>query len=343
MKALSIKNHGDELKVVEMEKKEPKGEEVLVELHACGVCHTDVHAIDGDWQVPTLLPLVPGHEGIGTILAVGENVKTGIKVGDRVGVAWLYSGCGACEYCITGREVHCLQQKNTGYTEHGCFSTHIIAHSGFVVPIPKGLSDVEAAPILCAGVTTYKGLKNTGIRAGEFITILGAGGGLGHMAVQYANAMGMRVIGVDIGDEKLALVKSLGAEIVLDARNPDMVEQALAYTHGGSHAVLCLATALPALKSSMELVRVGGTIVLIGLPKGEMPVNIVDMVLKGITLKGSLVGTRQDLKEALDFAARGKVKPHVYVCDTHEINNVMNQLRRGDVKGRIVLDLSKFV
>lgn len=343
MKALLIEKHLEELKVKDMILEKPKENEVIVKLHACGVCHTDVHAIDGDWQVPTILPLIPGHEGVGEIVELGAGVKTDLKIGDRVGIAWLYSGCGVCEYCSTGRETHCQNQKNTGYTVNGCFSTHIIADADFVVKIPDGLSDVDAAPILCAGVTTYNGIKNTGIKAGEFITIIGAGGGLGHLAVQYANAMGMRVIGVDIGDEKLEFVKQLGAEMVIDARNTDTIKNILEYTKGGSHAVLCLATALSALKSTMELVRRNGTIVLIGLPKGDMPINIVDMVLKGITLKGSLVGTRQDLKEALDFAARGKVKPHVCVCNTHEINNVINQLRRGDVKGRIVLDLEKFI
>lgn len=343
MKALQIDKHLEDLKIKEIETRELEDEEVLVKLHVCGVCHTDVHAIDGDWQVPTRLPLVPGHEGVGEIIEMGKNVKTELKIGDRVGIAWLYSGCGSCEYCTTGRETFCPRQENTGYTVNGCFSTHVIANAKFVIKIPDGLTDKDAAPILCAGVTTYNGIKNTGIKAGEFITILGAGGGLGHLAVQYANAMGMRVIGVDIGDEKLELIKELGAELVLDARNPDMVKQVLQYTNGGSHAVLCLATALSALKSTMELVRRNGNIVLIGLPKGEFPVNIVDMVLKGITFKGSLVGTRQDLKEALDFAARGKVKPHVCVCNTHEINHVINQLRRGDVKGRIVLDLDKFI
>lgn len=337
-----IEEHGGGLKEKEMGMVQPREGEVLIRLHACGVCHTDVHAIDGDWHVPTILPLVPGHEGVGKIVALGDNVKTGLRIGDRVGVAWLYSGCGMCEYCTTGRETFCHQQKNTGYTVHGCFSSHVIADARFVVRIPDGLSSAEAAPILCAGVTTYNGIKNTGVRAGEFLTIIGAGGGLGHLAVQYANVMGMRVIGVDIGEEKLGMVEKWGAEMALDARDEGMVQRVCDYTKGGSHAVLCLATALPALRSAMSLVRTNGTVVLIGLPKGEMPVNIVDMVLKGITLKGSLVGTRNDLQEALDFAARGRVRPHVRVCKTDEIHQVIDQLRRGDVQGRIVMDLENF-
>lgn len=314
--------------------------QVLVRITASGVCHTDIHAIDGDWDFPTILPLIPGHEGIGTVEKIGLSV-TNVNVGDRVGIAWLYSSCGGCEYCVSGREPYCTKQSNTGYTVNGCFSKYVLADANFLAVIPDELTDVNAAPILCAGVTAYTGVKNSGVKPGQFLTVIGAGGGLGHLAVQYATAMGIRVVGVDVGSDKLHLVRSLGAEFVVDGTSPTAVDDVLKYTSGGSHAVLCLAASISAVTSTLRMVRRGGTIILIGLPKGELAVNIVDLVLRGITLKGSLVGTREDLKEALDFAARGKVHAQIEVCYMSQLNTVLDRLRRGDVNGRFVLDLNQ--
>ncbi len=198
----------------------------------------------------------------------------------------------------------------------------------------------QAAPILCAGVTTYAGIKATEARPGQFLTIIGAAGGLGHLAVQYGVAMGLRVLAIDVGSDKLAFCTGeLGAEAGFDALDADLVAKVVAATGGGSHGVLCLAPSLGAFKSAVGLCRRGGTIVMVGLPKGDLPLNIFDVVLRGITVRGSIVGTRKDLKEALDFAARGKVHCHVETHAFQELNDVFDRLRAGQVMGRVVLEM----
>lgn len=339
-KSLVIAHHKEELRVEQVKTPRPSEGQVLVKVSACGVCHTDVHAVDGDWDLPTILPLTPGHEGVGTVVAVGHGVDH-LEIGDRVGIAWLHSSCGACEYCTTGRETHCSDQENSGYTVQGCFAEYTLADANFVVKIPDDLNDFEAAPILCAGVTTYTGIKNTGVRAGQFLTIIGAAGGLGHLAVQYATAMGIRVLGIDVGQEKLEFIQKLGADFAVDGSSPDAVEQVQKLTGGGSHGVLCLAASMGAIQSAVRLVRRNGTVVLVGLPPGQLPIDVSDMVMRGLTLKGSLVGTRDDLREALDFAARRKVRSEIEVCDASDINTIFTKLRKGQVKGRIVIDLQK--
>lgn len=339
MKGVMIHQHNEELKVTDLPVPSPGPGQALVRITSSGVCHTDVHVISGDWKdLPSILPLIPGHEGVGVVTATGSNV-TNVKVGDRVGIAWLHESCGACEFCNTGRETHCQKQTNSGYTVHGCFSEYTLAAANFLAKIPDGLSSTDAAPILCAGVTTYTGIKNTGAQAGQFITVIGAAGGLGHLAVQYARAFGLRVIGVDVGQDKLDFACKLGAEFAVDGRDPDVVKKIHEHTEGGSHAVICLAASMPALKSALKIVRRNGTVVMIGLPNGELPVDIVDLILRGVTIKGSLVGTREDLKEALDFAARGLVHPQIEVCKMTDVKDIFERLHRGDVKGRIVVEL----
>lgn len=339
MKALMISNHKDDLQLREEPIPEPNENEVLVRIYASGVCHTDVHAVDGDWDLPTILPLIPGHEGVGLVVKKGKNVFN-VDVDDRVGIAWLGKSCGSCEFCNTGRETHCNRQLNTGYSIQGCFAEYVVADAGFVVKIPDNIPNHIAAPILCAGVTTFTGIKNTGVRAGQFLTIIGAAGGLGHMAVQYAVAMGIRVIAVDVGQEKLDFAKKLGAEVAFDGTDSKTIENIVDYTEGGSHGVLCLAASIKAIESTLGLLRRCGTLVMVGLPKGNISIDVCDIVLRGLTIKGSLVGTREDLKEALDFVERKKVYPQVEIKEVSNIGNIFNQLRSGQVSGRIVLDYS---
>ncbi|HTY82967.1 MAG TPA: zinc-dependent alcohol dehydrogenase, partial [Silvibacterium sp.] len=219
MRAAVVERFGEPFKIREVPVPEPGRGEVLVKIVASGVCHTDVHAADGDWPIKPIMPLIPGHEGAGIVAAVGAGV-THLKEGDRVGIAWLHSACGHCEFCLSGWETLCPEQKNSGYSVNGTFAEYALGNAEFVGRIPDGLTFKDAAPIMCAGVTTYKGLKQTEARPGDWVVISGVGG-LGHVAVQYAKAMGLHVAAVDIGEKKMKLARKLGAEIAVDAREVD--------------------------------------------------------------------------------------------------------------------------
>jgi propanol-preferring alcohol dehydrogenase len=282
------------------------------------------------------LPLTPGHEGAGIVEAVGSEV-TNLKVGDRVGIPWLHSACGHCEYCVSGWETLCTSQQNTGYSVDGCHREYTIAQASHAIKLPDALSFDQAAPILCAGVTSYKGIKEAELRPGQFIGIVGAAGGLGHMAVQYAKAMGLRPIAYDVGMAKAAYCKSIGAEHFIDATSSHAVKETEEYTNGGVHGALCIATSPQAFSLSTDICRRKGCVVCCGLPPGNFPTPIFDVVLKRITIRGSIVGTREDLHEALDFGARGLVKCTVNTKKLSEINDVFSKLKRGQIEGRTVI------
>jgi alcohol dehydrogenase, propanol-preferring len=336
MKAAVVEKFGDPLVVREVPVPEPGPGQALVEIIASGVCHTDLHAADGDWPVKPHVPFTPGHEGAGIVVALGPGV-THLKEGDRVGIAWLHSACGHCEFCLSGWETLCVEQKNSGYSVNGSFAQYALAQADYLGRLPKNLSFVEAAPILCAGVTTYKGLKETETRPGEWVVISGAGG-LGHIAIQYAKAMGMHVAAVDLGPEKIALAKKLGAELAIDAKTQDPPTE-IQERIGGAHGVLVTAVSTIAFRQAIGMLRRGGTCVLNGLPPGEFPVSIFDVVLNRYTIRGSIVGTRLDLEEALTFAAEGKVKATIETQPLESINDVLKRLKAGKVNGRIVLGI----
>jgi propanol-preferring alcohol dehydrogenase len=340
MKAAVVEKYGAPLSIREVRVPKPGPGEVLMEIIASGVCHTDLHAADGDWPVKPTLPLTPGHEGAGIVVALGTGV-TRLKEGDRVGLAWLYDACGHCKFCLSGWETLCLDQKNSGYSVSGSFAQYAVAQEGYLGLIPKNLSFVDAAPILCAGVTTYKGLKETDIRAGEWVVISGVGG-LGHVAIQYAKAMGLNVAAVDLGPEKIALAKKLGADIAIDATTQDPSTEVQKQV-GGAHGVLVTAVSTTAFKQAVGMLRRHGTCVLVGLPPGEFPVSIFDVVLNRYTIRGSIVGTRIDLEEALMFAAEGKVKATIETLPFESINDAFVRLRNGKVNGRIVLGIGEKV
>ncbi len=337
MKAAVVERFGEPLKMREIRVPDPGPGQVLVEIANSGVCHTDLHAADGDWPIKPTLPFIPGHEGAGIVAAVGTGV-THLKEGDRVGIAWLHSACGHCEFCLAGWETLCHEQQNSGYSVNGTFADYALGAADFLGRIPDSLSFRDAAPILCAGVTTYKGLKQTEVRPGEWVVISGVGG-LGHVALQYAKAMGLHVAAIDIGPEKMQLARQLGAEITVDAREQDPVT-AIQKQIGGAHGVLVTAVSLPAFKQAVGMLRRGGTCVLNGLPPGEFPISVFDMVLNGYTLRGSIVGTRLDLEEALAFAAEGKVKATIEDQPLESINDIFDRLRTGKVNGRVVLDIA---
>lgn len=312
--------------------------QILVKTEACGVCHTDLHAARGDWPVKPVPPFIPGHEGIGRVVALGAGV-TRVKEGDRVGVPWLYSACGHCEHCLSAWETVCAEAEFGGYTKNGGFAEYILADPNYVAHIPAGLSPQQAAPLICAGVTTYKGLKVTDTKPGDWVVISGAGG-LGHLAIQYAKAMGLQVCAVDIDDEKLNHATALGADLVVNAKGEGAVEAVRKGTDGGAHGVLITAPSLTAFHQGIAMTRKRGTCALAGLPAGEFPVPLFDVVANCITIRGSFVGTRQDMAEALAFAADGKVKANVELQPLSAINDVFDRLEHGQVAARVVLDFA---
>ena len=338
MKAAVVEAFGRPLVLREWDTPKPGAGQILVKTEACGVCHTDLHAARGDWPVKPNPPFVPGHEGIGLVAAVGASVKN-VKEGDRVGVPWLFSACGHCEYCLSAWETVCAGAQFGGYTVNGGFADYILADPNYVARIPSGLSAVDAAPIICAGVTTYKGIKEAATKPGDWLVVSGAGG-LGHLAIQYAKAMGLHVCAVDIDDGKLAHAKLMGADATVNGKLPDAVEQVKKITDGGAHGVLITAPSLAAFKQGVAMTRKLGTCVLTGLPPGEFPFPLFDVVVKRITVRGSFVGTRQDMAEALTFAVEGKVKADIERQPLSAINQVLGRLERGEVAARVVLNFA---
>ncbi|HEX3442684.1 MAG TPA: alcohol dehydrogenase AdhP [Pseudolabrys sp.] len=337
MKAAVVRQFGQPLSIDQVPVAEPGLGQVLIKVIASGVCHTDLHAANGDWPVRPTLPFIPGHEAIGSVAKIGKGVF-GLKEGDVVGVPWLHDACGCCEYCTTGWETLCELQHNTGYSVDGGYAEYAIAAAPYVGRIPAGADLVAMAPILCAGVTTYKGLKETEARPGEWVVISGIGG-LGHVAVQYAKAMGLHVVAVDVADDKLALAKTLGADVTANAMHDDVIAKVVKETGGGAHGVLVTAVSNSAFGQAIGMTRRRGTVSLVGLPPGDFPTPIFDVVLKRITVRGSIVGTRKDLAEAIAFAAEGKVKTTVATRRLEDINDVFAQMKKGAIDGRIVLDM----
>lgn len=338
MKAAVVRAFGQPLTIEEMPVKRPRRNEILVKIITSGVCHTDLHAASGDWPVKPNLPLIPGHEGLGYVAALGEGVDY-IKEGDIVGVPWLYSACGHCEHCITGWETLCETQKNGGYSVDGTYAEYVVADARYVGHLPRNINFTEMAPILCAGVTVYKGLKETEVKPGEWVAISGIGG-LGHVAVQYAKAMGMHVAAIDIADDKLQLAQKLGADIVVNARQQDPGEYIKKETHGGVHGVLVTAVSTIAFKQGLSVMRRKGTLALNGLPPGSFDLPIFQTVLNRHTIRGSIVGTRKDLQEAIGFAVEGKVKATVHAAKLDDINTIFDDMKKGEIEGRRVLEIA---
>jgi propanol-preferring alcohol dehydrogenase len=262
-----------------------------------------------------------------------------VKEGDRVGVPWLYSACGHCEYCLAAHEPVCREAQFGGYTKNGGFADYILADPNYVAHIPAHLAARDAAPLICAGITSYKGIKETQARPGEWVVISGVGG-LGHLGIQYAKAMGLHVCAVDIDDGKLAHAKRLGADVMVNAKDEDPIAAVKKATGGGAHGVLITAPSLGAFKQGVGMTRKHGTCVLVGLPPGEFPTPLFDVVANCITIKGSFVGNRRDMAEALAFAADGKVKADIELQPLSAINDVFHRLAHGDVPSRVVLEFA---
>ena len=311
--------------------------EALVEVEYCGVCHTDLHVAAGDYGKKP--GRVLGHEGIGIVKQVAPDVTT-LKVGDRVSIAWLFASCGHCEYCVTGRETFCRSVLNAGYTIDGGMATHCVVKADYAVKVPEGLDPAQASSITCAGVTTYKAIKVSGARPGQWIAVYGAGG-LGNLGVQYAKKVfGAHVVAIDINDEKLAFAKESGADLVINAAKEDAAKVIQEKT-GGAHAAVVTAVSAAAFNSAVDCVRAGGRVVAIGLPPESMDLSIPRLVLDGIEVVGSLVGTRKDLEEAFQFGAEGLVVPKVQLRALEEAPDIFQEMRDGKITGRMVIDMKK--
>lgn len=341
-KAVVFETSGGKLEYKDIPVPKPKSNELLIHVKYSGVCHTDLHAWKGDWPLDTKLPLVGGHEGAGVVVGMGDNVK-GWKIGDYAGIKWLNGSCLNCEFCEQGAEPNCPDADLSGYTHDGSFEQYATADAVQAARIPKNADLAKAAPILCAGVTVYKALKTAQLKAGEWVCISGAGGGLGSLAIQYAVAMGYRVVGIDGGADKGEYVKSLGAEAYIDfTKEKDIVAAVKKATNGGPHGVINVSVSEKAINQSVEYVRPLGKVVLVGLPAGSKVVApVFDAVVKSVEIKGSYVGNRKDTQEAVDFFARGKVNCQIKIVGLSELPEVFKLMEEGKILGRYVLDTSK--
>lgn len=303
---------------------------VLLKMEACGICHSDLFI--AGMEKPPVVPQVLGHEGIGRVEGVGDGV-TSIAKGDRVGVTFLASTCGECELCRTGRERFCARQLNSGYTAPGVLAGFVSVAAQLLVRVPAGLNAAEAAPMCCAGWTAYRAVKETAAAPGATIAIFGMGG-LGHLAVQFARHAGLHVTAVDVSDEKLALARSVGAEITVTAENAG---RTLQKDYGGMDAAVVVTGSAAAAGQALRSLKRCGTVVLVGMAHGPAELPIVDTVLRGITIRGSFLGTREDLEEVFRLAATGVVRPHIEAHPIDDAPALFERLGRGDVAGRAVI------
>ncbi len=325
---------------------EPVDNEVLVKLETSGVCHTDLHIANFDWPRQPNYPMVPGHEGIGIVTKVGPNC-TKIKVGDRVGVGYMYSACGQCEYCISGKEILCVSRVVTSLVKPGTFAEYTIGHEDYVLPIPKELDIVSGAPILCGGVTSYKALKQAELKVGDYVAIMGIGG-LGHFAISYAKVMGLNIVAIDIDDKKLESAKHEGAHYIFNANDLSFVQGVKELTNGGVHAVINTSVSTSSASLAMYILRRAGRQVLVGVPpkdengKIEFPLSILGTISGEHHVLGSVVGTRQDTKEALILGTKGIVSKIGRIISLDEVKDVFEQLAKGELIGRAVIDFRSY-
>lgn len=335
MKAALVTKFTEPLTIVERDVPEPGPGQVLVRIETCGLCHTDIHAASGDWPFKPTLPFVPGHEGIGLVEKLGEGV-TNRAVGDRVAIPWLGYACGECRYCIDGRETLCEQQEDSGYSIDGAFADYAVASAKYVVAVPEGISSIDAAPLSCAGVTTYKALKVAKIVPAENVAVFGIGG-LGHLAVQYARIMGSNVIAVDIEDTKLQLATELGADHTVNAATVDPVEAIQEL--GGADVAIVLAASTKVFEQAFASLRRGGRLICVALPaEATMSIPIFDTVLKGISIIGSIVGTRQDVAEVFALHAAGKTRVIAETRKIEDVNEAMAEVLSSQVPARLVFE-----
>jgi propanol-preferring alcohol dehydrogenase len=336
MRAALLREFKQPLSLEEVARPIPNSDEVLIAVEACGVCHSDLHVADGDWsQISSIVkrPLILGHEVAGRVVERGAEVEN-LKVGDRVGVAWIHRTCGECEFCRDGNENLCVKQQITGVTVDGGYAEYVKAPASHAVRIPEGLSSLEAAPLMCAGVTVYRALHQVQISQGQKLAVFGVGG-LGHLAVQIGVALGAEVTAIDIAEEKLALAKSLGATASIDTRTANVVK--MLRGSGGVHVALVTSAAKTAYDTAFSCVRPSGTLLVVGLPAESICFPPILMAAGEIRIRASAVGTRQDLRGVLEMAAGGRLRCQTSLRPLDEVNAVLDDLRHGRISGRAVL------
>jgi propanol-preferring alcohol dehydrogenase len=332
-RAAVVHGFGDALTVEQVRRPVLDAGQVRVQVEASGLCHTDIHAAHGDWPVKPSPPFIPGHEGVGIVTELGTGV-TEVALGDRVAMPWLGYACGTCDYCVSGRETLCLEQENMGYSIDGGFGEEAVAYGRYVVKVPAGIDPFDAAPLACAGVTTYKAVKVAGTRSSDLVAVFGVGG-LGHLAIQYAAVAGGRVIAVDIFDEKLELARELGAEFTVNAAKEDPVEAIQRL--GGADQAIALAVSPRAFEQAFGALRRGGTLVFVALPaENTVELPIFETVLQGITIVGSIVGTRADLREVFELHGAGRTRVIRETRPLDQINESIADVQAGRVAARIV-------
>jgi propanol-preferring alcohol dehydrogenase len=336
MRAAVVKSFGQPLEMQDRPIPEPGRGQIRVKIETSGVCHTDIHAANGDWPVKPALPLVPGHEGVGLVDALGEDV-TRVTLGQRVAIPWLGGADGTCEFCVKGMETYCLNPMFTGYTVDGGYREYSIANAAFVGVVPDQVDPLDAAPLTCAGLTTYKAVKEARIGPSDVVGVVGIGG-LGHLGLQYAGISGGFTVAVDVEDEKLDLAKRLGADHLINARTQDVVAEMQKL--GGADAIVTTAATPKPLNDALASLRPGGRLVMVGLPKDNVfPLPIFETVLRGLRVIGSLVGTREDLAEVFDLHAAGKTHVVLETRELEDINRCFEEVLSGQVPARLVLDL----
>jgi propanol-preferring alcohol dehydrogenase len=336
MKAAVLREFKKPLTLEEVGQPRPGVDEVLIRVEACGVCHSDVHVADGDWsQFAKLVksPLILGHEIVGVVVDKGEEVRH-LQIGDRVGVPWIHWTCGECEFCREGNENLCRQQKITGVTVDGGYAEFVKAPASHALRIPDGLSSAQVAPLFCAGVTVYRALKRAAILPGQRLAVFGIGG-LGHLALQFGKALGAEVVAIDITEEKLELARTFGASATINAATNNVIKELR--SRGGVHVSLVTSAARASYDTAFHCVRPTGTLLVVGLPADPICFPPILMVAGEIRIQASTVGTRQDVREVLAMAADGNVRCQVASRPLVEANEALDQLRRGQVSGRLVL------
>jgi alcohol dehydrogenase, propanol-preferring len=338
MKAAILHSFAEPLSIEDVASPSPGAGELVIKVAACGVCHSDLHLALGEWDLLkpiTKMPLTLGHEVAGTVEAVGENAS-GFAVGDRVGVPWLHYSCGECEFCRTERETLCLKQQITGCTVDGGFAEYIKANASHTVKLPDQLSFEEAAPILCAGLTVHNALKRSAVGFRQKIAIFGIGG-LGHLAIQLAKARGAEVIGVDIADDKLELARECGAHATVNAATTQAQKEIKKISGGGAHVAMVTSGSHAAYETALRSLRRGGTLSVVGMSPEPISVSTVALVAGEYRIVASAVGTREDLREVLQLAAKGKVKCKIETRGLAEVNEVLSEMKEGRLVGRVVI------
>lgn len=334
MKAAVLHEYKRPLAIETVEKPTLAADEVLIKVEACGVCHSDLHLAEGDWQQLLRVikkPLIPGHEVAGRVVARGEAVSA-LDIGDRVGVAWVYWTCGECDLCREGHENLCRNQIITGAMVDGGFAEFIKAKASHALRIPEELTSAEAAPLFCAGVTVYRAVKRARIVPGERLAVFGIGG-LGHLAVQIARHFGAQVIAVDISEEKLEIARSFGVTITINSAAEDAVKALRKL--GGAHAAVVTSGAKAAYDAAFYAVRPGGRLIVVGMP--SEPLSFPAIMMREITITSSATGTRDDLREVLQLAAEDKVRCLIETRRLEAINEILDVMRQGKIAGRVVL------